>query len=163
MQLDRDKVLFEIEKITNLLPSLTGHTRELARGDRDDLLNELTLITGSHWRSTGSRLTIVDTIGPSKWECITFRNADGSEATLHDVFNGSHILVMPDTCSFTADDIETNQGLVKLDEFGGSKFEWMPIFAHPHRKIIILRFSSDRVYTISNSYSIRAFHLSIGI
>lgn len=143
-------LLFAILELNTNLATLTGASRELARQDRDQLVERLAQVAHSNWRNH-VRLTIIDSNVKFHREDIVFRNADGSEASPEDMTAANHILVMPARENYSAAMLDDVAGLVKLDQ---DNVEWMPIINN--EKFLILRFSSGRLYLISNSFGIRA-------
>ena len=144
--------LLAIQSMNSYIATLIGSQREQARQRRDQLLEELVQITRSNWR-VHVRLTIMDSSAQFHQlsDGIIFRNTDGSIASPEDVCTAGHIMAMPDGAEYKAADIETTPGLLKLDQ---DDVEWIPIFSDP--KFLIIRFTSGRLYLISNAYGIRA-------
>jgi hypothetical protein len=147
-------MLFQIQDLTINMASLTGVSREMAREDQNELIFMLAQATNSTWHQN-VRLTIVDSNHNIQNQGIIFRNADGSVATMDNINNTKHLLVMPQHVSFFADDLDNVCGLIKLDE---SDVEWMAIVHNNNNtNYLLLRFPlSGKVHLISNAYGIRA-------
>ena len=143
-------IIQQAESLNGNLWRLQGSSREMARLERDRLLEELREKCQSNWFNK-VRLTIMDSNRRYHNEKIKFANPDGSIAIVDDLAMATHVLVTPENDNFTADSIAENPGLVKLDQ---EEVEWMPIDSH--LKFLVIRFATGRLYLISNSFGIRA-------
>jgi hypothetical protein len=143
----------QIEELSRDIDYLPGHQKEIARRSRDELIETLIQMKGlGGWR-TNVRLTIMDNDRTFYHENIKFCHPDGSVASDSDLRVLDHVIVMPVRATHCIDAISEHPALVKYDT---ADVSWVPITT-ADTNYLILKFSTGRVYTISDAYSIRAF------